>query len=99
MKKIKLSVAALLIAGASYGQTKPDSLMVSRSDLREILGDLGDILEWQSSDIEEANEMGEDAKCGKHDEGWGSNHWLTLMSLKIEEIYFGNLKENYNEEN
>ena len=33
MKKIKLSVAALLIAGSSYGQSPKDSVKISKADL------------------------------------------------------------------
>ena len=54
MKKIKLSVATLLIAGSSYGQAPKDSVKISKEDLQMILIDLDDILSWQHFDIEEA---------------------------------------------
>tara|TARA_R100001463_G_scaffold1072_3_gene4518 strand:- start:1284 stop:1586 length:303 start_codon:yes stop_codon:yes gene_type:complete len=86
MKKIKMSVAALLIAGMSYGQTDTSGIELDyngvtlQTDLvYEMLGTLGDILEWQQYDIEEAKENGEDCSCGSYEEKWGSNYWLTLM--------------------
>lgn len=87
MKKIKLSVAALLIAGSSYGQAPQDSVKISKADLQMILIDLDDILEWQNQDIEEAEANGEDAKCGKFEDKWGSNYWLTLMYDKLVNVY------------
>tara|TARA_R100001443_G_C3335766_1_gene173375 strand:+ start:412 stop:687 length:276 start_codon:yes stop_codon:yes gene_type:complete len=87
MNKIKLSVAALLIAGSSYGQAPQDSVKISKADLQMILIDLDDILSWQQFDIEEAEASGEDAKCGKFEEKWGSNYWLTLMYNKLVTIY------------
>ena len=87
MKKIKLSVAALLIAGSSYGQAPQDSVKISKADLQMILIDLDDILEWQNQDIEEAEANGEDAKCGKFEDKWGSNYWLTLMYNKLANVY------------
>ena len=87
MKKIKLSVAALLIAGSSYGQTPRDSVKISKADLQMILIDLDDILSWQHFDIEEAEANGEDAKCGKFEDKWGSNYWLTLIYNKLKNVY------------
>ena len=87
MKKIKLSVATLLIAGSSYGQAPKDSVKISKEDLQMILIDLDDILSWQHFDIEEAEANGEDAKCGKFEEKWGSNYWLTLIYNKLKNVY------------
>ena len=87
MNKIKLSVAALLIAGASYGQAPQDSVKISKAELRKILIDLDDILEWQHYDIEDAMANGEDPKCGRYEDGYGSNYWLTLMYNKLVTVY------------
>ena len=35
---------------------------------------LEDILEWQQQDMEDG-----DTNMGSHDEGWGSNYWLTEL--------------------
>ena len=87
MKKIKLSVATLLIAGSSYGQAPKDSVKISKEDLQMILIDLDDILSWQHFDIEEAEANGKDAKCGKFEDKWGSNYWLTLIYNKLKNVY------------
>ena len=87
MKKIKLSVAALLITGASYGQAPQDSVKISKAELREILVDLDDILVWQHYDIEDAIANGEEPKCGRYEDGYGSNYWLTLMYNKLVTVY------------
>ena len=89
MKKIKLSVAALLIAGSSYGQVPvlKDSVKISKEDLQSILIDLDDILEWQHYDIEDAIANGEDPICGRYEDGYGSNYWFTLMYNKLVTVY------------
>ena len=78
MKKIKLSVAALLIAGASYGQAPQDSVKISKQDLEMIIVDLDDILYWQWEDMQEGH-----TNMGSYEEKWGSNYWLTLMRNKL----------------
>ena len=78
MKKLTVSVATLLIAGMSYGQTPCDSIQMSRSEVIEMINDLEDILTWQQEDIEEGN-----TSHGSHEEGWGSNYWLTEMKDKL----------------
>ena len=92
MKKVTLSVAALLIAGMSYGQTLTrGEVKLSRFQVSEMIGDLDDILEWQQQDIEEAQANGKDCSCGSYEEGWGSNYWLTLMR---EELFIAYTKNN-----
>ena len=86
MKKITLSVAALLIAGISYGQVSEPKVELTKWEISEMLNTLDDILEWQQQDIEEAQHNGEDCSCGSYEEQWGSNYWLTLMLEKLEEI-------------
>ena len=78
MKKLKISVAALLIAGASYGQAPQDSVKISKQDLEMIIVDLDDILYWQWEDMQEGY-----TNMGSYEEKWGSNYWLTLMRNKL----------------
>ena len=82
MKKLKLSVAALLIAGASYGQAPQDSVKISKQDLEMIIVDLDDILYWQWEDMQNGY-----TNMGSYEEGWGSNYWLTLMRSKLACVY------------
>ena len=84
MKKLTLSVAALLIAGMSYGQISEPKVELTKWEVREMLNTLDEILEWQQQDIERAQDNGEDCSCGSYEEQWGSNYWLTLMR---EELY------------
>jgi hypothetical protein len=84
MKKIKLSVAALLTAGMSYGQVNVKEVTLPQYEVMEMLSTIDDILEWQQKDIEEAESKGEDCTCGSYEKGWGSNYWLTLVR---EELY------------
>jgi len=81
MKKIKLSVAALLIAGMSYGQTSVDSVTISKYEVYEMIVVLEDILEWQQQDMDNG-----DTNMGKHSEEWGSNYWLTEMAIRLHEL-------------
>ena len=78
MKKLKLSVAALIIATSSYGQTKSDEITLSRSEVIEMKNILEDILEWQEYD-KERGETG----MGSYEEKWGSAYWLTVMKDKL----------------
>ncbi len=78
MKKIKITVAALLIAGTSYGQAPQDSVKISKQDLEMIIVDLDDILCWQWEDMQEGF-----TNMGSYEEKWGSNYWLTLMRNKL----------------
>ena len=82
MKKLKLSVAALLIAGTSYGQAPQDSVKISKQDLEMIIVDLDDILYWQWEDMQEGF-----TNMGSYEEKWGSNYWLTLMRNKLACVY------------
>ena len=100
MKKIKMSVAALSLAMSINAQTTVDYQRVTtphdevtftRYEVIEMLHTIGDILEWQNQDIEEAEDNGKDPDCGKHSEGYGSNHWLTLL----EEELFAKLQNDH----
>ena len=80
MKKLTVSVATLLIAGMSYGQTSCDSIKMSRYEVIEIINTLEDILGWQQQDMENG-----DTNMGSYKEKWGSNYWLTLMRDELYE--------------
>ena len=86
MKKIKLSVAALLIAGMSYGQRVNDEVTFTKFEISEMINTIDDILEWQEQDMEDG-----ETNMGSYEEGWGSNYWLTLMR---EELYIAYTKNN-----
>ena len=79
-----MSVAALLIAGMSYGQVNTTDVVLPEYEVMEMLNVIEDILEWQEMDIEYARSKGQDCSCGSYEEGWGSNYWLTLVK---EELY------------
>jgi len=92
MKKITMSVAALLIAGMSYGQSlQRGQVELTKFEVREMINTLDDILEWQQQDIEDAQANGKDCSCGSYEEQWGSNYWLTLMR---EELYIAYHEKN-----
>ena len=82
MKKIKLSVAALLIAGMSYGQTiKPKEVILNEFEVREMINTIDEILQWHQED-----ESNGDYSHGSVEEGWGHIYWITIMRDKLEEI-------------
>jgi len=85
MKKLIISVATFTCALASFAQSTNanDSITISKYEMQEMLGTLDDILEWQQQDIEDAEYRGEDCDCGKYEEKWGSNYWLTLMAIEL----------------
>jgi len=98
MKKIKMSVAALSIALTMNAQdtvdyqrvtTLQDEVTFTRFEVIEMINTLEDILEWQEYD----RERGETG-MGKHSEGWGSNHWLTIMRDELYEKLHGNFEVN-----
>lgn len=89
MKKLKLSVATLLIAGASYGQVAQDSVKISKQDLRALITDLDDILHWQNEDMNNGY-----TNMGSYEEGWGSNYWLTLMRYKLASVLYEDKQTN-----
>ena len=86
MKKVKMSVAALLIAGMSYGQCVNDEVTFTKFEISEMINTIDDILEWQQQDMENG-----ETNMGSYEEGWGSNYWLTLMR---EELYIAYHKKN-----
>lgn len=86
MKKVKMSVATLLIAGMSYGQCVNDEVTFTKFEISEMINTIDDILEWQQQDMENG-----ETNMGSYEEGWGSNYWLTLMR---EELYIAYHKKN-----
>ena len=86
-----MSVAALLIAGMSYGQVNEPKVELTKWEVREMINTIDEILEWQQQDIEDAQANGKDCSCGSYEEQWGSNYWLTLMR---EELYLAYTKNN-----
>ena len=89
MKKLTLSVAALSIALTTFGQTNNDSITFSKNEIVEMIITLEDILEWQQQDMEELGFT----YMGSHDEGWGSNYWLTELVDEMRSRYTG--ENNY----
>jgi len=88
MKKLTLSVAALSIALTTFGQTNNDSITFSKNEIVEMIITLEDILEWQQQDMEDG-----DTNMGSHEEGWGSNYWLTELVYEMRSRYTG--ENNY----
>ena len=88
MKKLTLSVAALSIALTTFGQTSNDSITFSKNEIVEMMITLEDILEWQQQDMEDG-----DTNMGSHEEGWGSNYWLTELVDEMRSRYTG--ENNY----
>ena len=80
MKKIKLSVAALLIAGMSYGQTN-DSITIDKFQVYDMMATLDDMLDWFGED-----ENNGDFSHGSYEEGWGHAYWITEMRNELEEL-------------
>ena len=79
MKKIKMSVAALLIAGMSYSQTiKPNQVVLNEFEVVEMINTIEEILEWHKED-----ENNGDYSHGSYEEGWGSAYWLTIMKEQL----------------
>ena len=58
--------------------TNYNSVKFTRYETSEMLGTIGDILEWQEYD----RERGETG-MGSYKEKWGSNYWLTLMEEQL----------------
>jgi len=84
MNKLKLCAIGLaLTSGLSAQTTKNGELYqqvsINKIEIIEMLNTLDEVLEWQNQDIEEAKLNGKDCSCGSHEEGWGSNYWLTEM--------------------
>ena len=100
MKKLTLSVVALLIAGTSYiagtNHSIDKEVTFTRYEVMEMLNTIEEILSWQQEDIERAEYNNQEPDCGKHSEKWGSNYWLTEIR---DELYNKlNIKEQSQDE-
>ncbi len=45
------------------------------------------VVSLKDYDIEDAIANGEDPICGRYEDGYGSNYWLTLMYNKLVTVY------------
>tara|TARA_R110000824_G_scaffold375592_1_gene566515 strand:+ start:108 stop:392 length:285 start_codon:yes stop_codon:yes gene_type:complete len=88
MKKLTLSVAALSIALTTFGQTSNDSITFSKNEIEAIMITIEEVLYWQQEDMENGY-----TNMGSHDEGWGSNYWLTELVDEMRSRYTG--ENNY----
>ena len=82
MKKITMSIGVIAITTAlALSYSKPshsDSIKMSRWEVSEMINTIEDILEWQHQDMEEG-----ETSHGSHEEGWGSNYWLTEIKDEL----------------
>ena len=51
-----------------------DKIEFDKTEVIEMKNTIEDILEWQQQDMENGH-----TNMGSHEEGWGSNYWLTEM--------------------
>ena len=76
MKKIKLSVAALLIALSMNAQSNyQKQVEINAFDVREMINTIDEVLFWHSEDEAEC----ECIEFGSYEEEWGSNYWLRVI--------------------
>ena len=52
MKKIKLTVASILLSGICFAQTKDEKVIIEREDHLEVINTVEDMIEWMNSDID-----------------------------------------------
>ena len=79
MNKLKLCAIGLALTSGLSAQTTKNSelyqqVSINKIEIIEMLNTLDDILEWQNQDMENG-----ETNMGSHEEGWGSNYWLTEM--------------------
>ena len=51
MKKIKLTVASILLSGMCFAQTQDEKVIIERIDHLEVINTVQDMIEWMNSDI------------------------------------------------
>ena len=51
MKKIKLTVASILLSGICFAQTQDEKVIIERIDHLEVINTVQDMIEWMNSDI------------------------------------------------
>ena len=99
MKKIKLSVAALLIAGMSYGnenvvketdtiKAKNELILIMKNGVFISKDEVYDMIATLDEMIDwfREDENNGDYSHGSYEEGWGHVYWITIMRDKLEEI-------------
>ena len=74
--------SGILLSVAGFG-TEPkvnqnDKIEFDRIEVIEMTNTIEDILEWQQQDMENG-----ETNMGSHEEGWGSNYWLTIMREQL----------------
>ena len=79
MNKLKLCAIGLALTSGLSAQTTKNSelhqqVSIDKIEVIEMINTLDDILEWQNQDMESG-----ETNMGSHEEGWGSNYWLTEM--------------------
>ena len=52
MKKIKLTVASILLSGICFAQTQDEKVIIERVDHLEVINTVEDMIEWMNSDID-----------------------------------------------
>ena len=52
MKKIKLTVASILLSGICFAQTQEEKVIIERTDHLEVINTIEDMIEWMNSDID-----------------------------------------------
>ena len=52
MKKIKLTVASILLSGICFAQVQDEKVIIERTDHLEVINTIEDMIEWMNSDID-----------------------------------------------
>ena len=52
MKKIKLTVASILLSGICFAQVQDEKVIIERIDHLEVINTIEDMIEWMNSDID-----------------------------------------------
>ena len=51
MKKIKLTVASILLSGVCFAQTQDEKVIIERTDHLEVINTVEDMIEWIVEDV------------------------------------------------
>ena len=51
MRKIKLTVASILLSGICFAQTQDEKVIIERTDHLEVINTVEDMIEWITEDI------------------------------------------------
>tara|TARA_A100001515_G_scaffold15937_2_gene11775 strand:- start:403 stop:663 length:261 start_codon:yes stop_codon:yes gene_type:complete len=52
MKKVKITVASILLSGICFAQVKDEKVILEREDHLEVINTVEDMIEWMNSDID-----------------------------------------------